>query len=117
MNKLCSRAPTRGNNHIREGKGRETWKHSEPRRTLTCDNNVPQSRCSLHFVGNGGYCFLSYWSAEFRTSFNFFYDGGYANCALHIGYVGLQPNRGWQSNVLLIQSKPDDRFLTSYAGM
>jgi hypothetical protein len=36
MNKLCSRTPTSGNNHIREGKGRETSKHSEPGRTLTC---------------------------------------------------------------------------------
>jgi hypothetical protein len=94
MNKLCSRTPTSGDNHIREGKGRETSKHSEPGRTLTCEGNACQNRGSLHFVANGGYCFLSYWSAEFRTSFNFFYDEGYANCALHIGYVGVQPNRG-----------------------
>lgn len=72
MNKLCSRAPTGGNNQIREGNGRETLKHCEPRRILTCDDNAPQNRGSLDFVANGGYCFLSYWSAEFRTSFNFF---------------------------------------------
>ncbi len=75
----------------REGKPQSIVSLEEPSHAMTMRLKI-EAACTLWLMVGTVSCLTGVLSSG--QALTFFYDGGYSNCALHIGYVGVQPNRG-----------------------